>query len=88
MARPRTLEDCDDGPAAASHDDAADHGRTQGQIRPGDILGALTGEAGFGHEQVGKITVMDQSSYVAVSRDIARDGATAVGRQGEEQGCG
>ena len=43
------------------------------KIRPGDILGALTGEAGFSREQIGKITVTDQSSYVAVNRDIARD---------------
>jgi len=41
------------------------------KIRPGDVLGALTGEAGFTREQVGKITVTDQSTYVAVSRNIA-----------------
>lgn len=43
------------------------------KIRPGDVLGALTGEAGFTREQVGKITVTDQTTYVAVARDIARD---------------
>jgi ATP-independent RNA helicase DbpA len=43
------------------------------KIRPGDVLGALTGEAGFTREQVGKITITDQSTYVAVARDIARD---------------
>jgi ATP-dependent RNA helicase DbpA len=43
------------------------------KIRPGDVLGALTGEAGFTREQVGKITVTDQSTYVAVARDIARE---------------
>ncbi|MBU0501148.1 MAG: ATP-dependent RNA helicase DbpA [Gammaproteobacteria bacterium] len=43
------------------------------KLRPGDVLGALTGEAGFKREQVGKITVTDQSTYVAVDRDIARD---------------
>jgi len=41
------------------------------KIRPGDVLGALTGEAGFTREQVGKITVTDQTTYVAVTRDIA-----------------
>ena len=40
------------------------------KIRPGDVLGALTGEAGFTREQVGKITVTDMSTYVAVVRDI------------------
>ncbi|MDP3540120.1 MAG: ATP-dependent RNA helicase DbpA [Azonexus sp.] len=43
------------------------------KIRPGDVLGALTGEAGFTREQVGKITVTDQNTYIAVARDIARD---------------
>ncbi len=43
------------------------------KIRPGDVLGALTGEAGLTREQVGKITVTDQSTYVAVAREIARD---------------
>ncbi len=42
------------------------------KIRPGDVLGALTGEAGCTREQVGKITVTDQSTYVAVTRNIAR----------------
>jgi len=43
------------------------------KIRPGDVLGALTGEAGFTREQVGKITVTDQSTYVAVARNIAQE---------------
>lgn len=43
------------------------------KIRPGDVLGALTGEAGYTREQVGKITVTDQSTYVALVRDIAHD---------------
>ena len=43
------------------------------KIRPGDVLGALTGEAGFTREQVGKITVTDQSTYVAITRNIAHE---------------
>jgi ATP-dependent RNA helicase DbpA len=43
------------------------------KIRPGDVLGALTGDAGFTREQVGKITVTDQTTYVAVAREIAND---------------
>jgi ATP-independent RNA helicase DbpA len=46
------------------------------KIRAGDILGALTGEAGgdfrFTREQVGKITVTEQSTYIAVARGLAR----------------
>jgi ATP-independent RNA helicase DbpA len=48
-------------------------GGRKDKIRPGDVLGALTGEAGFTREQVGKITVTDQTTYVAVARDIARE---------------
>jgi len=43
------------------------------KIRPGDVLGALTGEAGYTREQVGKITVTDQTTYVAVARNIAHE---------------
>jgi ATP-independent RNA helicase DbpA len=46
-------------------------GGRKDKIRPGDVLGALTGEAGFTREQIGKITVTDLSTYVAVARDIA-----------------
>ena len=48
-------------------------GGRKDKIRPADVLGALTGEAGFTREQVGKITVTDQTTYVAVERSIARD---------------
>jgi ATP-dependent RNA helicase DbpA len=41
------------------------------KIRPGDVLGALTGEAGFSASQVGKINVNEFSTYVAVDRQIA-----------------
>lgn len=43
------------------------------KMRPGDILGALTGEAGgLSASQVGKIEIQDRLSYVAVSKRIAR----------------
>lgn len=42
------------------------------KVRPGDILGALTGEAGgFKAADVGKIEIHDHFSYVAVSSQIA-----------------
>ena len=46
------------------------------KIRAGDVLGALTAETGgrqFTREQVGKITVTDQSTYVAIAREIAQE---------------
>ena len=41
------------------------------KIRPGDVLGALTGDAGFSGNQIGKIVVNEFSTYVAVDRQIA-----------------
>jgi ATP-independent RNA helicase DbpA len=43
------------------------------KIRPGDVLGALTGEAGFAAAQIGKINVTDFSTYVAVEHGIANE---------------
>ena len=43
------------------------------KIRAGDVLGALTGDAGFTKEQVGKISVNEFSTYVAVERAIAHE---------------
>ncbi|HEY2255450.1 MAG TPA: ATP-dependent RNA helicase DbpA [Variovorax sp.] len=45
------------------------------KIRAGDVLGALTGEAGYTRDQVGKISVNEFSTYVAVERRIAREAA-------------
>ncbi len=48
-----------------------DGGKKQ-KVRPGDILGALTGENGIAGKQVGKIHIFDNQAYVAVSRDAAK----------------
>jgi len=36
------------------------------KLRPGDLLGALTGEAGLAGSQIGKIDILDTCSYVAI----------------------
>ena len=41
-------------------------GGKKDKVRAGDILGALTGEAGIGGEFVGKIDIYDKQSYVAI----------------------
>ena len=46
-----------------------DSGR-KNKLRPGDILGALTGEAGLAGNQIGKIDIFDQSSYVALEPSV------------------
>lgn len=48
-----------------------DGGKKQ-KVRPGDILGALTGERGIDGKQVGKISVFDYCAYVAVKRSVVR----------------
>ncbi|HEX8980889.1 MAG TPA: ATP-dependent RNA helicase DbpA [Parasulfuritortus sp.] len=48
-------------------------GGRKDKIRPGDVLGALTGEAGFSSAQVGKINVAEATTYVAVAREIAHE---------------
>lgn len=45
-----------------------DAGR-QDKLRPGDVLGALTGDAGVPGDAVGKIDVFPTRTYVAVVRD-------------------
>jgi len=41
------------------------------KVRPADVLGALTGDAGIDGAAVGKITVTEYASYVAVARAVA-----------------
>ena len=47
-----------------------DAGR-QDKLRPGDVLGALTGEAGLAAQTIGKIDIFATRSYVAIQRDVA-----------------
>ncbi|WP_174626618.1 ATP-dependent RNA helicase DbpA [Candidatus Methylobacter favarea] len=39
------------------------------KVRPGDILGALTGDAGIDGNEVGKIDIFDNHAYVAIKRN-------------------
>ncbi len=47
-------------------------GGKKDKLRPGDIIGALTKDAGLPFEKIGKIDMFDFSAYVAVDRSIAR----------------
>ncbi len=38
------------------------------KLRPGDLLGALTKDAGLSGKQIGKIDIFDMFSYVAIER--------------------
>jgi ATP-independent RNA helicase DbpA len=54
-----------------------DGGKKQ-KIRPGDILGALTGDDGIAGADVGKINVFDRSTYVAVTQAAAKAALTKL----------
>ena len=61
-----------------------DAGRTD-KLRPGDIVGALTGDAGLKVDVIGKIDVFPTRSYVAIARNQA-DTALARLRSGKIKG--
>jgi len=61
-----------------------DGGKKQ-KLRPGDILGALTGEGGIDGKQVGKINVSHNWAYVAVKRDVVKVALRKLG-QGKLKG--
>ncbi|MCX7100048.1 MAG: helicase-related protein [Methylobacter sp.] len=44
-------------------------GGRKNKVRPGDILGALTGAGGIAGSEVGKIDIFDAHAYVAVKRE-------------------
>jgi ATP-independent RNA helicase DbpA len=46
-------------------------GGKKDKLRPGDLLGALTGDAGLHKDQVGKIQIGEFFSYVALDRRVA-----------------
>lgn len=48
-------------------------GGKKDKLRPGDVLGALTGDGKLAKEQVGKINVTEFQTYVALDRRIAYD---------------
>ena len=61
-----------------------DAGRKQ-KIRPGDVLGALTGDAGLNADAIGKITIADNVSHVAVTRTALRQAMSYLS-QGKVKG--
>jgi ATP-independent RNA helicase DbpA len=56
-------------------------GGRKDKVRPGDILGALTGEAGgLQASDVGKIEIHDRLAYVAVARQHSRTAVQSLNR--------
>ena len=48
------------------------------KLRPGDVLGALTGKEGIAGAQVGKINMQPTRSYVAVAKGVAGDAVSKL----------
>ncbi|NNC99810.1 MAG: ATP-dependent RNA helicase DbpA [Gammaproteobacteria bacterium] len=48
------------------------------KLRPGDIVGALTSDGDIGAGAIGKIQVLDNWSYVAIGRGLARTGLRKI----------
>jgi ATP-independent RNA helicase DbpA len=68
------------GPAEATMETLYVSGGRKDKVRPGDILGALTGEAGgLPGSDVGKIEIHERFSYVAIAKGSA---ARAIERLG------
>ncbi|MFP6793937.1 MAG: DbpA RNA binding domain-containing protein, partial [Pseudomonadales bacterium] len=61
-----------------------DGGKKQ-KIRPGDLLGALTGENGIEGSAVGKISIFEMSAFVAIKRTSSKQ-ALAVLNDGKIKG--
>ena len=57
-------------------------GGRKDKLRPGDILGALTGEGGIPGAQVGKIAIGDLHAYVAVAREAAKTAVQRIAKDG------
>ncbi|HAB24557.1 MAG TPA: ATP-dependent RNA helicase DbpA, partial [Pantoea sp.] len=60
-------------------------GGRKAKIRPGDILGALTGDAGFRADQIGKIDITPTHAYVAVAASEAKAALVRL-KQGKMKG--
>ncbi len=60
-------------------------GGRKNKLRPGDILGALTGEGGIAGSDIGKIDIFDDQAYVAVRQDSV-DAALAWLKKGKIKG--
>ena len=56
------------------------NGGRKTRLRPGDILGALTGDAGIAGSSVGKINCFEFYSYVAIERTVADKAEKALSK--------
>ncbi|WP_035055422.1 ATP-dependent RNA helicase DbpA [Andreprevotia chitinilytica] len=65
------LQDTDPAPLTPTMRTLNIAGGKKDKLRPGDLLGALTGDGGLAGNQVGKISVFDTQCFVAIERSVA-----------------
>ena len=61
-----------------------DGGKKQ-KVRPGDILGALTGKNGISGQLVGKINITDRSAFIAINQKVEKQALKILG-EGQVKG--
>ena len=54
-------------------------GGRKSKLRPGDILGALTGEGGIAGSEVGRIDIFEFHAYVAIMRQSVAQALDCLG---------
>ena len=55
-------------------------GGRKDKLRPGDIVGALTGDCGLSGDVIGDITILDRIAFVAIEREHAQDAYQGIKR--------
>ncbi|MGB6103584.1 MAG: ATP-dependent RNA helicase DbpA [Pusillimonas sp.] len=71
-ANPKSLTPAPGGRLRAPMVTLCIQGGKKDKLRPGDLLGALTKDAGFAGGQIGKINILEFVSFVALERGIAK----------------
>ncbi|MEB6336399.1 ATP-dependent RNA helicase DbpA [Serratia rhizosphaerae] len=84
-ARVSELSGASNAPLEAEMATLCIDGGRKAKIRPGDILGALTGEAGLTAAEVGKIDMFPMHAYVAIRKNSARKALQRL-REGKIKG--
>ena len=74
-----------DAPAPAEMRTVVIQGGRKDKLRPGDIVGALTGDAGLPNDAIGLITVRDRVAFVAIKQPHAAAALHAI-KHGQVKG--
>lgn len=67
-------------PRPAATRTLAIRGGRKDKLRPGDIVGALTGELGLSGDVIGEITIKDRIAFVAIAREHAEQAYRGIQR--------